>query len=191
KNHPDYLAWGEIDPTARTLTYSIHHKDNKPDFKYFEMDFKRPDGLEFKILMNVPPFGDWEKTEVEELSDIKDVEVPYAVIDQVPTLDKCTELSGGERKKCTSMEIAKFVNKNFNRDIANQHGLVGSQSISVFFKIGKDGYLKDVGARAPHPALEVEAKRVVNLLPKFIPGVHKGETVNVPYSLPILFEIRE
>ena len=89
------------------------------------------------------------------------------------------------------MEVAKFVNKNFNTDLALSLGLVGRQRISVFFKIDKNGDVTEVGARAPHEALEEEAKRVINALPKFIPGVHNGETVVVPYSLPILFQVQE
>lgn len=46
-------------------------------------------------------------------------------------------------------------------------------------------------ARAPHPDLAEEAKRVVGLLPKMIHAKHKGKNVVVPYSLPILFDIKD
>ena len=40
--------------------------------------------------------------------------------------------------------------------------------IYIQFKILKDGNIEIVGARAPHPTLETEARRVVNLLPKML-----------------------
>ena len=39
--------------------------------------------------------------------------------------------------------------------------------------------------------LEEEAIRVIKTLPKMIPGEHKGEKVNVPYSLPIIFQVAD
>ncbi|MBT8244630.1 MAG: hypothetical protein HKP48_03395 [Winogradskyella sp.] len=132
-------------------------------------------------------------TEVEEVqvkNIKKSIEVPYAVIENPPTFSECKDLvSSKEKRKCTSNKVAMFVNKNFNTDLATQLGLEGRQRISVFFKIDKKGNVISVGARAPHPALEEEAKRVMKLLPQFIPGTQKGKPVVVPYSLPILFQV--
>ncbi len=120
------------------------------------------------------------------------IEVPFAVIDEVPTFTFCETLSTREEKrKCMSDNIAEHVNKNFNTNIAKEKGLTGRQRINVIFKIDKDGTVKDVAARAPHPALEEEAKRVIKTLPTFIPGKQKGKTVVVPYSLPILFQVSD
>ena len=49
----------------------------------------------------------------------------------------------------------------------------------------------DAKARAPHPRLVKEAIRVVNMLPKMKPGIHNGEAVVVPYSIPIIFQVRD
>ena len=45
-------------------------------------------------------------------------------------------------------------------------------------------------SRAPHPALEAEAIRIISMLPKMQPGVHDGKKVIVPYSLPIIFQVQ-
>lgn len=119
------------------------------------------------------------------------VDVPFGVIDQVPTFPECESDTNADRKKCTSLTIAKFVNRNFNTKLANEYNLTGRQRINVIFKINPEGDITDVRARAPHPELEKEAKRVIRLLPKMIPGEHKGEKVNVPYSLPIIFQVAE
>lgn len=120
---------------------------------------------------------------------IFETEVPFAVIDQTPLYPECKDLSKEEQRKCFAKNISLHVNKNFNVDLANELGLSGKQRINVIFKINKQGNVTGIRARAPHPALEEEAKRVVAALPKMIPGKHKGKTVVVPYSLPIIFEI--
>ena len=121
---------------------------------------------------------------------IETVEVPFGVIENVPTYPECKEsATNADKKKCTSQAIAKFVNKRFNTKLATELGLEGRQRISVMFKIDKQGKVTDIRARAPHPELEKEAKRVIGKLPKFNPGTQKGEPVVVPYSLPILFQV--
>jgi len=88
-------------------------------------------------------------------------------------------------------KITKFVQKNFDTDLAGDLGLTGRQRISVVFKINKEGNIVGVRSRATHPRLEEEAKRVIGLLPKMSPGKHKGKNVIVPYSLPIIFQVSE
>ncbi|WP_204344144.1 energy transducer TonB [Psychroserpens algicola] len=125
-----------------------------------------------------------------ETKVIDSAEIPFAVVDEVPIYQSCEDLkTNDERKKCMSQNIARHVNLNFNTSIGDSLGLVGRQRINVMFKINKEGFVTDVKARAPHPQLEEEAKRVVQTLPQLIPGKHKGKTVIVPYSLPILFQI--
>lgn len=121
----------------------------------------------------------------------ENIEVPFAVIDEVPLFQGC-EPSGSkeEDKLCVSNKVSEFVNKNFNVNIATENGLTGRQRISVIFKIGEDGKIKDVYARAPHSSLEAEAIRVIESLPDFTPGKQKGVAVTVPYSLPILFQVQ-
>lgn len=115
-------------------------------------------------------------------------EVPYAVIQKVPTYPGCTG-DNEALKECMSTKIAEAINANFNTDIAGALNLSGRQRITVQFKIDKTGTVTDIRARAPQPELEAEAIRVVKLLPKMTPGEHRGEKVGVLYSLPIVFEV--
>ncbi|OUR91529.1 energy transducer TonB [Flavobacteriales bacterium 34_180_T64] len=131
-----------------------------------------------------------EEIEVEEIEE--DIEVPFAVIENVPIFPGCEKEKGNNAKKdCMSAKIAKFVNKKFNTDLAADLGLSGKQRISVIFKIDKSGNITNIRARAPHPGLEKEAKRVIGLLPKMKPGKQRGKAVTVPYSLPILFQVQD
>lgn len=122
-------------------------------------------------------------------SGIVNGEVPYSVIEQVPTYPGCSG-DNETMRKCMSSKIAESINSNFNTSIANDLNLSGRQRIAVQFKIDKTGNVTDVRARAKHPELETEAMRVVNLLPQMKPGEQKGEKVAVLYSLPIVFDVQ-
>tara|TARA_R110002126_G_C10373447_1_gene493597 strand:- start:79 stop:1089 length:1011 start_codon:yes stop_codon:yes gene_type:complete len=122
---------------------------------------------------------------------LKYVDIPFAIIEQPPVFPGCENLSGDEQRKCMSNSIAIHVNTNFNTKLAESLNLKGRQRINVIFKINNEGDIVDVRSKAPHPALEAEAIRVIKTLPKFTPGEHKGKKVNVPYSLPIIFQVQE
>lgn len=130
-----------------------------------------------------------EEVEVEEVEE--DIEVPFSVIENVPIFPGCEKGNNDAKRKCMSSKITKFVQKKFNTDLAGDLGLTGRQRISVVFKIDKKGNVVSVRARAPHPRLEKEAARVINLLPKMKPGKQRGKAVIVPYSLPIIFQVQD
>jgi protein TonB len=130
-----------------------------------------------------------EEVEVEEVEE--DIEVPFAVIENVPIFPGCESGNNDAKRKCMSDKITDFVQKKFNTDLAGDLGLSGRQRINVIFKIDKNGNVTDVRSRAPHPSLEKEAARVINLLPKMKPGKQRGKAVIVPYSLPILFQVQD
>ena len=137
------------------------------------------------ILLLFIPFLSFGQSETENNS-----KVPSEIFDNIPVYPGC---KGSElkKRKCMSERIAKFVERKFNTDIAADLGLTGRQRISVIFKIDTLGNITGVRARAPHPRLEKEAVRVINLLPKMKPGIKNGKPVIVPYSLPMIFQVKE
>ena len=130
-----------------------------------------------------------EEVEVEEVDE--DIEVPFAVIENVPIFPGCEKGNNAAKRKCMSDKITKFVQKKFNTDLAGDLGLTGRQRINVIFKIDRQGNVVGIRARAPHPRLEKEAARVIGLLPKMKPGKQRGKAVTVPYSLPIIFQVQD
>ncbi|HSP41075.1 MAG TPA: energy transducer TonB [Gillisia sp.] len=123
----------------------------------------------------------------EEIAD-----VPFAVIENVPIFPGCESMTNNDaRKKCMSDKVQEFVQRRFNTDLGSQLGLSGVNRVIVVFKIDKTGSITDVRARAPHPRLEQEAARVINLLPKMQPGKQRGKAVGVSYSLPIVFQVQD
>lgn len=125
---------------------------------------------------------------VEEEEVVEDV--AFVVIENVPIYPGCKG-DNAELRACFSDQITKFVSEKFNIELAADLGLVpGSiQKIFVVFKIDKNGSIADINARAPHKKLQDEAIRVINLLPKMIPGRQRGKPVGVKYGLPIVFKV--
>ncbi|MUU78694.1 M56 family metallopeptidase [Winogradskyella endarachnes] len=122
--------------------------------------------------------------------EVEVLEVPFSVVEETPTTVDCKDLeSTKERKKCFNAFVNKHIGKNFNTSIADSLS-PGKKRIFVQFKIDKEGKVGHIVARGPSKALEEEAKRVVATLPQFVPGKQKGEAVVVPFSIPIVFEVK-
>ncbi len=136
-----------------------------------------------------PPANKWSVELREDVLIEETTDVPYSVIEQVPIYPGCSG-DNETMKKCMSTKIAEFINSNFNTGIADDLNLSGLQRISVQFKIDKTGKIVDVLAKAPKRELEMEAIRLVEMLPQMIPGEQKGKKVGVLYSLPIVFNVK-
>ncbi|NNE32620.1 MAG: energy transducer TonB [Winogradskyella sp.] len=150
-----------------------------------------------ETLVTTPEAPKFIEDPVSKIDDIKvekpaeDIEVHFYKIEKVPVYPGCEKFSTNAlRKKCMSEKITKLVSKKFNGDIAGQNGLSGVQIIQTQFKIDKDGNVVDIKTRASHPALENEAKRVINKIPKMEPGLQRNTPVGVIYTLPIKFQVR-
>ena len=184
----DFKNWTDEEKEKMDQKLALIERDD-----YFTKLLIVPMNGNSKMILENPKGVASSSTEdviVEEIEN--SIEVPFAVIDEVPIMVTCQNLTTNEeRKTCMSQNVAKHVSENFDTTIAKRLGLKGKMRISVIFKIDTQGEVIDIRARAPHPELEIEAKRVINLLPQFKPGKQKGKEVTVPYSLPILFQVNE
>ncbi len=62
--------------------------------------------------------------------------------------------------------------------------------VLVQFVVESDGRISDVHvATQVFPSLDAEAIRVVQVMPKWVPGREKGKVVRVKYNLPIVFRM--
>ena len=63
--------------------------------------------------------------------------------------------------------------------------------VLVQFVVETDGSISDVKvAKEVFPSLDAEGIRVVQTMPKWTPGKHKGKIVRVQYTLPIVFSLK-
>lgn len=135
-----------------------------------------------------------------EITEIKDVEndknvvedIPFSIIDQAPVFPGCEGLSQKDTKECFSEKIKEHVVSNYNTKLLDDPSLKpGIKRVFVLFVINAEGKVSRVQSRAEDKILEDEAIRVIEKLPTMQPGIQRGKAVNVPYSLPITFNVVE
>ena len=127
--------------------------------------------------------------EVEVLEEELDVDVPFAIIEDVPLFPGCERVSKSDRRKCFQEQIQKHISKNFRYpEIAQEMGIQGR--VFVQFMIGKDGNISSIRTRGPDKNLEKEANRIISKLPRMTPGKQRGRPVRVPFSIPITFRLQ-
>ncbi len=102
----------------------------------------------------------------------------FMVVDEMP------EYPGG------IPELRKFLaNAVKYPDEAIKKGIQGK--VYVTFVVDKNGSISRAKiARGVNPSLDAEALRVVNTLPKWIPGKQKGQPVDVQCTVPINFALQ-
>lgn len=128
-----------------------------------------------------------EDVEIEEEYD--DVDVPFAVIEDVPIFPGCEKVKKSKRRDCFQEQMNKHIRKNFRYpEIAQEMGIQGR--VYVNFVIGKDGNISNIRMRGPDKNLENEANRIISKLPKMTPGKQRGKAVRVPFSIPITFKLQ-
>lgn len=127
-----------------------------------------------------------EDVEVEEEEEV--IEVPFAVVEKVPTWPGCKGKNNAELKKCFQEKITKHIASNFKYpEVALELNIHGR--VFVMFAVDENGNITNIKTRGPDKSLEEEALRIMNKLPKMIPGQQRGKNVKVPYSLPINFKL--
>jgi protein TonB len=121
--------------------------------------------------------------------DFEDIDVPFAVIEDVPIFPGCERVAKSQRRTCFQDQMNKHIRKNFRYpDIAQEMGIQGR--VYVNFIISKDGSITNIRMRGPDKNLENEAARIIGRLPKMTPGKQRGRAVRVPFSIPITFRLQ-
>ncbi|CAH8281391.1 protein TonB [Mariniflexile fucanivorans] len=120
-----------------------------------------------------------------------DANVRFETIEFVPVYPGCeNKKTNDEKRKCMSDKITQLIQKKFNTNLGSELGLSGKQVIHTQFKIDKTGHVNEIQVRGPHPELEKEAARVINIIPEMTPGKQRDKNVGVIYTLPIVFEVQ-
>ena len=103
----------------------------------------------------------------------------YDVVDEMP------EFPGGVGARM------QYLAKNVRYPVeAQRKGQQGN--VVVKFTVEKDGSITNSHiVRSISPLLDAEALRVINAMPKWIPGRHHGKAVSVGYVLPVSFVLQK
>ena len=108
-------------------------------------------------------------------------------IEDVPIYPGCENIKN--KRSCAQTKIQEHIIRNFRYPKEAQKKKIQGR-VFVQFYIGVGGYIDNIRTRGPHEILEKEAKRIISLLPRFVPGKIDGEAVRVPMSVPISFRLQ-
>ena len=105
-------------------------------------------------------------------------EEPYTMVEQMP------QFPGGPT------ELMKYISTNLHYPAnAQENGIQGR--VILRFVVSAEGNVEDVTVlRSLDPYCDKEAVRVIQSLPKWIPGKHNGRNVPVYYTCPIVFRLQ-
>jgi len=133
--------------------------------------------------------------EIIEVDDVdieeedEDINIPFAIIEDVPIFPGCEKVSKDKRRDCFQDQMNKHIKRNFRYpEIAQEMGI--QRRVYVSFIIDKDGSINNITMRGPDQNLEKEAQRIISKLPQMIPGKQRGRAVRVPFSIPITFRLQ-
>lgn len=103
---------------------------------------------------------------------------PLTVVEQMP------QYPGGNQ------EMMKFIHENLRLPQEEIDAAIYSRIVVRFIVDENGNIVKPQIARRITPKIDKEVLRVVNLMPKWIPGKQNGEYVATYYSLPISLNLR-
>jgi protein TonB len=127
--------------------------------------------------------------DVEVMEEEVEVDVPFAIIEDVPLFPGCEHVKKSERRNCFQKKIQQHISRHFRYpEIAQEMGIQGR--VFVTFVIDSDGTITGIRTRGPDKNLEKEAARIIGKLPNMTPGKQRGRPVRVPFSIPITFRLQ-
>jgi len=118
--------------------------------------------------------------------------VRFDKVTQIPVFLSCAGFSYDHKAACKKETLVHHILENLIYPFdAAAEGIEGR--VWVRFIVDKEGYVKNITTSGPPKTelLEVEAERLISLLPKFIPGKLNDKYVNVEYFIPIDFQLDE
>jgi TonB family protein len=109
--------------------------------------------------------------------DTPEAENAFNVVEQMP------QFPGGD------VELMKFLNKNVKYPVAAMKA--GTQGrVIVQFIVEADGSITNVKVlKKVSDEIDAEAVRVIKAMPKWKPGMQKGQPVRVKYTIPVTFRL--
>ena len=140
---------------------------------------------ESKVAISIADIQGTDEEGGELVEDLKQVVTEAPVEEEVFNMvEQAPQFPGGQA------ELMAYLSKNIHYPvIAQENGIQGS--VVCQFVVGSDGSIRDiVVARSLDPSCDKEAVRVIQSMPKWIPGRQNGKAVSVRYTLPVRFRLQ-
>lgn len=141
---------------------------------------------------NISTFKTDSKLDTQLLSVLKNASnksISFDSVEKIPLFISCSDNELDETA-CFNKEMQNHIVNSFRYpEKALQRGIQGDLKVS--FIINEKGTVTSVKVTGTNESvlLKNEAKRIVLLLPKFLPGEEKGVKVKVLYSFPMSFTL--
>jgi len=117
----------------------------------------------------------------------------FTEVDEMPRFSGCEDFLGTfeEKKHCAEVKLLEYIYGGLSYPAeARKLGIQGIAVVS--FIIEKDGSVTSPRMlRTLGSGCDEEIIRIVNTMPKWIPGKHEGESVRVQFNLPVRFKLEE
>ena len=103
----------------------------------------------------------------------------FEVVEQMP------EYPGG------MPAMMEFISKNIKYPAAAQQAKIQGRVVIQFIVDKEGNIICPRVIRGADPLLDAEAIRLTTIMPKWKPGMQRGQAVNVKYTVPIMFRLQE
>lgn len=123
----------------------------------------------------------------ETIGEFSDNEYYLLIADQMPFFGTCDfdSLSKKERKECSDKELMTFIYSNFKYPKIARCGNYITRIYTRIY-IDEEGNVSDPEFLRPTPVFfELEIKRLVQMMPCWIPGKRNGIPIETSYVIPI------
>lgn len=102
---------------------------------------------------------------------------------QLRVVEQLPEFPGG------MVELMKWITKNLKYPYLAQKQKIEGRVV-VTFIINRDGSIADIKVvKSVHPLLDNEARRVVQAMPQWKPGMEKGKPCRTMFAIPVEFRL--
>ena len=173
-------------PLKSTIQFTVPEIVSSDEISDDDQMRSQDDLVESKLQISV---ANVEGTDDEHGIDIADLEQHKVIAEDTESkifdvVEQSPEFPGGTEA------LMRYLNDNIRYPaIAQENGLSGR--VSIRFVVNKDGKISDVRVlRGVDPSLDREARRVVESMPDWIPGKQNGKAVNVYFTLPVNFVLK-
>lgn len=175
-------------PPALKSTIKFTAPVIKKDEEVLEEDeLKSQDELtETKVQISIADVKGNDELNGQDIADLQEVitsgpeekEEPYTMVEQMP------QYPGGPA------ELLKYIAKNLRYPVISQENGIQGRVI-LRFVVTAQGNVEDIKVlRSLDSYCDKEAIRVIQSLPKWIPGKQNGRNVPVYYTCPIVFKLQ-
>lgn len=115
----------------------------------------------------------------------------FTIVEDMPYYIECQNIKDkAEREACTQKMMFQKVGSTIKYpSFARENNIQGT--VYVTFRVNTKGEIDDITIkRGVQQTLDEEALRVISKLPSMVPGEQRGKKVNVRYTVPIKFALK-